>query len=242
MKKLLLYIGLLLVFSCSKSDSNSNQTVPPLKKKYENKLDSILGDKIINISTGKIRPNNFYRLKEINVKSLLEKSYLYNVHPITKNFYLLKQNKSYSEARHFNIILKTNNKNVTDYYILNDLSVKDILPSENHFIILCDDFENNNSHWKSKQELQILKIDKNFKEIWQYKRNDYFPFEAENSRIGKNSSFHRINVITGCHICYMIVELELSNEGKFKSLSKIGTHNSEDIDLEILKKRFVDKE
>lgn len=202
-------------------------------------LDSILGDKILDLNTHEIRNNNFELLKQLKVENLEEASTLYKVEALSNNYFLLKQTKIYSEARNFSLILKTDDDSVTEYYVLNDFFVRDVIQHKNQFILLCDDFGNYNIFWKTSFTAKIIKLDKNFNEIWKYEVSDEdYPLEAESSRKTEKGSLHTINVITGCHICYSIAELELSDKGKFKSVKEIGVNNSEHLSLEFLQGIF----
>lgn len=202
------------------------------------KLDDILGDKILDINTHKIRNNNFELLKQLKVESLEEASTLYKVESLSENYFLLKQIKTYSEARNFSMVLKTDGKFVIDYYVLNDFFVRDVIQDKKQFILLCDDFGNYNIYWRTSFTAKIINIDKNLHEIWKYEIHykDY-PLKAESSRKTEKSSLHTINVIDGCHMCYSIAELELSNNGKFKSVKEVGTHHVH-LSLEALQEIF----
>jgi len=202
--------------------------------KTSNELDSIFGDKVIDIERNRIRKNNFENLIGIASDLLCRESVLYNVINESNNYYLLKQKKGYSDARHFNAILKTDNDTVIDFFVFNDFSIIDIVQDGDELLILCDDWDNYNSYWKSKQQVFIIKLDKNFNELWKYQIDNSSNLQAVGIRAGKESYFYEINVITGCHICYSIAELELSNNGKYKSVKEIGLHNSSSINPEKL--------
>lgn len=236
MKKYLIY-SLLFLASCSAPTSREANVIPSTA--HSTSLDSILGDKIKDVDQKLIRPNNFNQLKGLSVKDLKLESSLYSVTPINKNYYLLKQKKQYSEARHFNIILKTQKGTVVDFYVSNDFSIKDCKITGTTISILCDDWDNKNIYWKGKQQVKVLQLDTDFQEIWNYEVDSNSPLQADKIISNSRAIVVKIHVITGCHICYSIVELELNNNGIAKSVKEVNLHNSKSISIEKLKEFFA---
>ena len=137
------------------------------------------------------------------------------------------------------MIIKTKKDAVIDFYVLNDFSIKDCNITGTNISILCDDWDNRNIYWKSKQQVKVLQLDMNFKEIWNYEVDSDFPLQADKMLSNSSTNVFRIHVITGCHICYSIVELELDKSGLAKSVKEVNVHNSKSISIEKLKEIFT---
>lgn len=238
MKSLLCFL-LLIVVSCTEKINpetfieNSESSI-----QEENKLDTILGDKILNTGTNEIRKNNFESLKNISVSDLRKDSKLYDIILIKENNYLLRQKRSYSTARCFNVLLKTKNDKVIDYFVLDDFRINDIIIDDDSFLILSDDFENENIHWSCKLQMKIIKLNLNFNYIWDYQTSYKNPLETVKIKSSDEFDIYTINVITGCHICYSIVELKLNKAGGFISVNEIELHNSQSVPEEQLRAIF----
>ena len=191
--------------------------------------------KILNFKTNEIRKDNFDRLIGIKKKQLVLESKLYNIEEAKPNYYIMKQKRSYSEARFFNILLKTNENEIIDFIVFNDFSISDLKFDSTSLIVLLSNLNQTNEYWKSKQQIQIIKLDSNFNKIWNFIReSNYPPLNGQDITIGKNEYSFKIEVITGCHICYVISKLALTKNGQFKSIRSIEKHNSEDISEKIL--------
>lgn len=235
MKKTAYYLILLFLLSCSTSpnEKSNNESLSSA-----NPLDSIFGDKIIAQDKNTIRHNNFEKLDEITFEDLCSESNQYIVESKNGSYFILKQRKNYSEARQFNIIFKVQNEKITDHFIIQDFSIKDLVVINNELFLLCDDWDNHNIFWKSKQQILIICFDESYNEQWKYQLKSRFPLQADRIETEGNSIKYIINVITGCHICYSIAELELSSNGKFKSVEEIGTNNSSSIEQKELTNIF----
>jgi hypothetical protein len=238
MKPILCFLLLALVACTEKVNNDPFIEVGENIVYKENRLDTILGDKVINIETNEIRENNFESFKNISVSDLKKDSKLYDITLIKENNYLLRQKKSYSTARLFNVLLKTKNDKIIDYFVLNDFRISDIIIDGNSFLILSDDFENENIYWSCELQMKIIKLDLNYNHIWDYKASYKNPLETVKIKSSKNFDTYTINVITGCHICYSIVELKLSKSGDFISVNEIALHNSPSITEEQLRAIF----
>jgi hypothetical protein len=204
----------------------------------ENRLDTIVGDKVISAATNEIRKNNFESLKEVSVSDLKRDSKLYDIIFLGENNCLLRQKKSYSTARLFNVLLETKNDKVINYFVLNDFRINDIVMDGESFLILSDDFKNENIYWTCKLQMKIIKLNLNFNYMWDYQVSYRSPLETVKIESSKNYDTYTINVITGCHICYSIVELKLSKTGGFISVNEIELHNSQPVPKEQLKAIF----
>lgn len=190
-------------------------------------LDTILGEKILDRTTRKKRNDNFYSLLKIRTKDLQYYSTLYNVKRLDANHFVLTQKKDYAEARNFNILLRANDSMVTNYFVFNDFSISDIKQDEKNWIVLLSDFYQSNEYWQSEQQIKIIKLDSNLREIWQYNKNASIPLSGKKIRVAQDNYEFEIEVITGCHICYSLAELTLSKDGRFLALKSIGSENAD---------------
>ncbi len=163
---------------------------------------------------------------------------LYEIEKLDDTRYILRQKKAYTNARTFNLILKTAKGKIKSYYALNDFQTIDAELEPEHSLILVSDFGIYSEHWKSEQQIKIIKLDANFNEIWTYILNVDTPLNGRSLSI-KNDKYHAtIDVITGCHICSVQVELELSRNGELLSFKQIRKENSDWLSENQLEKIF----
>lgn len=222
--------------ACGDKKPETQQAIPNSEK---NPIDTIVGDKILHQSTGKIRSNNFSSLIGLDKKYLQRPSLLYEAKEIYPNYFILRQKKNYSLARHFNMLIATDEQKITKFLAFEDFTVVDIKRDSSSWIVLLSDFNQTNAHWKSKQQIRIEKIDADFQKVWEYRRrNDIHLLNGREIISASNEYLFSIEVITGCHICYELVELRLDKNGNFLSVHKLHNHNSSDVDSETLKKIF----
>lgn len=227
------------VFMSSCQNQKENNSVDASFLENQSPLDTILGDKVLNAETGEIRTNNFVNLIGITTKQLELESELYGIEKIDQNHFIIKQKKRYSEARQFDILLKTNENEVTDFIAFNDFLVSDLKRDSLSWILLLSDFHQTNNYWKSKQQIRALKLDSDFNEVWNYTRSsNNFPLNGKTVSIGRDNYSLVIEVITGCHICLVVTEVLLSKSGEFQSVQAITNYNSEGISEEELLKLF----
>lgn len=211
--------------------SETKSATQTILQEVTSPLDLVVGDKIVNAKTGKIRGNNFKSLIGKDEKILLKKSRLYTIDKLDSNLYLIRQNSKYYEARLFNLLIKTRKEKISDYLCINDLAVINIQKDLKNQIILLSDFEHNeNIYWKTGNKIKILLIDNNFKELWSYvRKSNNYPLSGKTIDLKKDKYTFHIEVITGCHICLNVVELHLSKTGKFISAKVLEKQNSEKI-------------
>jgi hypothetical protein len=232
MKLLVCAFILSVTVSCTNRLEKQNQLIYSV-------LDSITGDKISDSLQTIIRHDNLKKIVGISAKGLDIESNLYTVKPLNDKFYLLQPKKHFKYARYFNAILKIENDKIINYFLLNDFSIKDTRENANGFLLLCSDWDNANVYWKSKHQILILNLDSSFKETWRYQvHNANYPIEAETIENRNDSNHFILRVITGCHICYYSIKLQLDENGFFKSLKEVKQHNSRLVDPETLNALF----
>jgi hypothetical protein len=200
-------------------------------------LDSIYGDKKIENETT-IRENNFDNLIGLDKNLLLSNSSNYNVQKLDSNHFVIRQKNNYSDARTFNILLKTDSVKIVDFTVFNDFSISDIKLEDTNWIILLSDFDQNNKFWVSEQQIKIVKLDENLNEVWSYLNNQKIAFNGNSIVIKDDGYEFNIEIMTGCHICVINASILLSKEGDFLSVKKIGVQNSADISDSELQKLF----
>lgn len=204
---------------------------------YINSLDKIIGDKIIGEDS--IRPNNFQTLIGLSKSDLLMGSKNYIVRKIDDDLFLIGQNKKYSYARHFNLLVETHNDTVKDYIVFNDFSIIDVKKDSSNLIILLSDWENSNKYWKSQQQIQIKQFDSGFRENWSINyTNNTYPLHAEGFDIQDSVYVFDVQIMTICHACYSQVKLYLSKTGDFITVNQVGNINSHPLNQTTLSELF----
>lgn len=203
---------ILIISACQSETKNGYQKVA--QNKVDNALDTILGDKVIS-NDGKIkRSDNFKSLLNIPAINLQKPSKIYDIKPIGKDLYLIHQKKNYSKARLFDLVVFVKDEKIKNYFLLNDYKIVNAELFNNELFILSSNFQNTNGHWKSDNEIKIIKLDSDLKVIWQYSaKNNLYTLDGNELRLENGKTKALINVITGCHICYSIVELEIDQDG-----------------------------
>ena len=216
---------ILIISACQSETKNSNQKVA--KNKVDNALDTILGDKVIS-NDGKIkRSNNFKSLLKIPALNLQKPSNIYDIKPLGKDLYVIQQKKNYSEARNFDLVISAKENKIDNYFILNDFRIIDIKLFDDELFVLSSNFSNTSEHWKSDNEIKVIKMDSNLKVLWQYSaKNNSYTLDGNRIRLEKGKIKALINVITGCHICYSVVELEFDQNGNCIKVKEKNKHNS----------------
>jgi hypothetical protein len=203
-------------------------------------LDTILGDKILNVETGKLRKDNFKSLLKIRKDQLKIKSALYNLKQLDHHHFVLSQKQKYTDARNFSILVKTNDSFISDYVVFNDFLISDVKRDAASWILLLSDFHQTNNYWKSEQQIKIVKLDSRLKELWSFSKNSAFPLACQSLTINPDNYSFKIEVITSCHICFSLAELLLTKDGQFSSVRTIGTQNSYKLTDEELQQIFID--
>lgn len=216
---------ILIISACQSETKNGNQKLA--QNKVDNALDTILGDKVIS-NDGKIkRSNNFKSLLKIPALNLQKPSKIYDIKPIGKDLYLIHQKKNYSKARLFDLVVLVKDEKIINYFLLNDYKIVDTKLINNELYILSSNFQNTNENWKSDNEIKIIKLDSDLKVIWKYSaKNSSHMLDGNELRIDNGKTKALINVITGCHICYSIVELEIDQNGNCINVVEKNKHNS----------------
>lgn len=219
----------MILISCGSPKKEERTNLP--KGKEINPLDNVLGDKFIS-EKDTIRVNNFKDFIGISIDNIKKGSKHYKIVKMEENFYLLQQQKVYSEARNFNALLKIVDGEILKYYIFNDFKIVDFQFFENGIVLLCDNFENHNKYWVTENRIVVTKLDTNFTKVWEYSapnEKTNFPLQANSFQKNQNEVTCLIKVITGCHICYKLVELKIDNaNGKYISSIEINEENSRD--------------
>ncbi len=192
-------------------------------------LDIIYVEKLLDQTNGKKRVDNFHSLLKIKTNDLQYHSKLYNVKQLNDAHFVISQKKDYSDARNFNLLVQTNDSAIIKYFVVNDFMISDIKQDGTAWIILLSDFYQSNRHWRSEQQIQIVKLDSEFEELWRYAKNIDLPLSEKSLSINKDNYTFNIEVITGCHICYSLAELVLSKDGGFVSLKSIGGEADEQL-------------
>jgi hypothetical protein len=184
---------------------------------------------------------NFESLIGIKKDQLQFETELYNINKVDSNHFILNQKKSYSDARNFNILIKTDDIKITDYIVFNDFSITDIKRDSTHWILLLSDINQTNKYWESEQQIQFLKLDNAFKELWKFITNINTPLNGRSIKINESNYAFTIEVITGCQICFVIAEVVLTKSGEFMSVRSIGRQNSSEIPETELQRLFDEK-
>lgn len=227
-------LGLLCFQSCElKTEDDHHITSDEVH--IFNPIDTILGDKVLSAEKEQFRYDNFSSLLFLEEKHLNLPSELYVIEKLDSNTYSLKQKTSYSEARNFSMLISKHLGKIKQYHIFNDFLIGDIQKDKDYWIVLLSDYDQHNTFWRSNQQIQVVKMDSDFKELWRYSINDETPLLGGKIRISSDNYYAIIEVITGCHMCYVEAELTLTKQGELLSIEQIGTVNSQRMDDEELR-------
>jgi hypothetical protein len=229
-----MFLGLLCFQSCELKTEDENEITSETIHIF-NPLDTILGDKVLNAEKEQFRYDNFSSLLFLEEKHLNLPSELYVIENLDSNTYRLKQKTSYSEARNFSMLISTHLGKIKQYHIFNDFLIGDIQKDKDYWLVLLSDYDQHNTFWRSNQQIHIVKMDFNFNEIWRYSINEETPFLGGKIRISNDKYYAIIEVITGCHMCYVEAELTLTKQGELLSIEQIGKVNSAWMDDEELR-------
>lgn len=197
-----------------------------------NPLDTILGDKLISTEDNIIRNNNFKSLLNLPGLNLQMESKIYFIDPVADGLFLIRQKKSYTNARLFSLIVKVENEKISSYYILNDFNVIDFQETNDALILLCSNFNNTCKYWSFENEIKVLKLSSSLKEIWQYTAKSHkYSLDGNKLDLKQGKCNALINIITGCHICFNTIELEIDEVGNCTNVtSKSKTNSTVNID------------
>jgi len=169
-------------------------------------LDTILGDKIIIEYAQEIRHDNFPGLLTLRKEHLQIESSIYDINPLDENHFVISQKQSYSEARNFNILVKTNAEQIVDYVVFNDFAISDVASDSSNWILLLSDINQTSAHWKSEQQIKVVRLDSAFNEKWNYTCNSVLPLSGQSLNVHPDYYAFQVEVITGCSICYTLAE------------------------------------
>lgn len=227
---------ILLISACS-----SNASSPEHESQLPKPLDVLYGDKVVNSETKTIRPNNFDTLKFFKEQDFTQQSVLYSVESFGADFKIIRQKKSYSEARNFNIIVQIKNKRVSKYLVLNDALIVDKHRTNDGIYLLLGDEENHNAFWKTENKLQLLHLDKNLNEISKYTaKSTQFPLRAINLRYLNSNLVASVEVIAGCSICTARFDLTFDNNGDCSSAVEVGrSHSDIELNSDFIQTTFI---
>jgi hypothetical protein len=212
------------ISSCS-SDLASEKKVQGLNS--NNPLDSIVGEKLVDESSGAIRKDNFSDFLDISKQNLIQKTKLFDVSKISSHFYSINQSKTYKTARSFSVILKIKNDSICKYYVKNDFQIIDHIKHSKGLTSLFGNFGNYSRHWKTNNEIELIRFDNNLNQLWVYApSSNKFPLEA--IEVEDRGDFVRaeIDVVTGCHECTNTFELRIDSLGNCFSAVEIDKTNS----------------
>lgn len=107
-------------------------------------------------------------------------------------------------------------------------------------LLLCDDSRNHNRYWEKKDNILVLSLDASFGERWRYSpKPGIHPIMAQSIRKDQEVVV-QAQVITGCTICYNIVELTIDTNGNCSQVKEVGFHNSSvSVAQEVLNEIFL---
>lgn len=230
----------LLVTSCSPTVDEHTGLSEANKEEFVHPLDLILGDKVIDPDSGETRPNNFEDLIGFREQDIASGSVLYDALKINDSLYILDQTKTYTEARAFSLVLKVRDSLVTDYFVLHDQRVVTWHITKEKMTFLCDDSRNHNLHWKSTNNLLLVHLDASFNELWCYTpKPSVHPIRARGLRMDQDLEV-QAEVVTGCSICFSIVELKIDPSGSCSQVHEVRLHNSSHpVEQEMLNSIFL---
>lgn len=230
------FMLILLVAACnSKAPDN---TVKPKRIKS---LDIIYGDKVRSQKSGGFRVNNFERLKAFSASELNQPSTRYSLEDVTDEIKLLRQKKSYSQARNFDILLQLKKSRVANYRVLNDTRIIDRLVEKDGMYLLLDDEENHNAFWKTENKIELIRLDKNLNEISKYTaKSTQYPLRAVNLKRINDNLVARVEVIAFCAICTVQFDLSFDGSGNCISAVEVGRSNSNvDLTSDFIETTFI---
>jgi outer membrane protein assembly factor BamB len=222
----ILFLGLFCFQSCEMKSEDIAQGTSETTHPF-NPIDTILGDKVLSLDPNEFRYDNFNSLVDLDEDYLNWDSDLYEIEKLNDTLFIMRQKKTYTDARTFGIILKPSNGKIESYYVLNDFEIIDVEIEPNHCLILASDFFIYSEHWKSEQQVKIIKLDDDFNEIWTFNLNVYKPLNGRSLSINNDKFYATIDVITGCHMCSVQVEFEFSRDGELLSYKQTGKENSD---------------
>lgn len=215
------------MFFCSCDCGKNNHDNLSRENTQTSPLDTIVGEKIINTETGEKRKDNFKSLLKIKKQALQTESSLYNVMKIDRNHFVLSQRKNYAQARNFNILIETNDSIVKSYLVINDFQISDLKQDSTDWILLLSDFYQTNTYWKSERQIKIIKLDKDFNQLWDFSKNSSTPLSGQSLKVNPDNYSINVEVIRGCHMCFTLAQIVLSKNGELLSVKSIGSQNSE---------------
>lgn len=242
--KLALIIPLLLMLivqGCNSSNSSPESTSPAKSSQTTNPLDSIRGEKIINQKTGEVRPSNFDNFYSITELDLNSPSLLYTAEDFGSDFKILRQRKIYLEARNFNVILKIKNGLASKFKVINDSYIIDKTEDSTGLNVLLGDEDNQNKHWKSKNQIQLVRLDKDLSQVWQYTaKSKGYPLRALGLKKENKHFVATIEVITGCSMCTKTFELTIDEKGNcISAFETANDHSNVKLDSSFIIETFI---
>lgn len=162
----------------------------------------------------------------MSVKDIPKVSELYRKESITENIFLLKQKKKYSEARLFNLLIKSNGDKIQKFLTINDFEVSSFDVNNDFILLGLSDFDNANTYWSSEQQIWIMLLNHNLEEVWSYRKNSEELLFVDDVTLLKNGVSFKVGIIDGCHMCYNVAELLIDHQGKFHSAKHFESVNA----------------
>lgn len=191
-----------------------------LAEMYLNPLDTLLSDKISDDLSHIKRGNNFHRIVGMPLTVFRKPSKLYHFQLLDSSYAVLSQKHSFTHARSSSVVVHFDQDGkVRDYFILEDYFIKDIMRYKDGVAVVGTDYENKNVYWNQKNNAKIVSLDEQLNERFFYELPDWrttdlpIYFDADLKTVkGRLAAW--LGIITGCHICYVVVELVLDDKGK----------------------------
>ena len=161
-------------------------------------LNTILGEKVLDLETEEIRRDNFESFLKLYKSELYRYSLIYQLDRLSKNYYQLRQKKKYLEARNFDALIIINDSVVIDYCIFEDFNIIDCANDSERSIVLLSDCHQTNINWKSNNVACLAVLDGDFKGIWSKTFRTKYATDGNEFHLLENGNYAVLsNVIKG---------------------------------------------
>ncbi len=187
-------------------------------------MDTIVGEKLLDKNS--IRPSNFNQILRVPANYLEKESISWKITKLSSEYYLLDHNTNFAFSRPTAILVKIQANKIVLYKEIEDYNVKKAIAANGYVYALCDDFKEGRGAWPAKYDIQVLALNHELKETWSYKTiSREYPFEANDLILKKDTLVAKVNIITGCSICYSTVAILFNRKGKIFAYSQAGGQN-----------------
>ncbi len=129
------------------------------------KIDSILGDKMLDGEKKLVRENNFDQLLNFQREDFNQESKLYTIVELTNSIFHVSQVKTYNEARNFELFIKMENDTVSDYLVIHDEKILDMIVRSDTIFVLTQ-FIEVHREWKKNNGIAIYALGKDLTVYW----------------------------------------------------------------------------